>query len=64
MDLSEGEWFGPVPLLMTGTLAQPEIQPDPEAAGNLLKRVQRGDAQGAFRNFLREDALFEDFKKN
>jgi len=64
MDLSEGEWFGPVPLLMTGTLAQPEIQPDPEAAGNLLRRVQRGDTQGAFRNFLREDALFEDFKKN
>ena len=64
MSLSEGEWFGPVPLLLTGSLATPEIRADPEATGNLLNRVQRGDVQGAFRNFLSEDALFEDFKKN
>lgn len=64
MGLSEGEWFGPVPLIMTGTLAKPEIQAAPAPAGNLLNKVQRGDRQGAFRNFLREDVLFEDFKKN
>jgi len=64
MGLGEGEWFGPVPLLLTGTLATPELRSDPEAAGNLLTRVQRGDTQGAFRNFLREDTLFDDFKKN
>ena len=64
MGLGEGEWFGPVPLILTGTLAKPEIQADSQIAGKLLNRVQRGNSQGAFRNFLREDALFEARSKN
>ncbi len=62
MSRGEGEWFGPVPLLVTGTLAHPEIKADPQLTVKLLNKVQRGDTQGAFRNFLREETLFDKAK--
>lgn len=62
--LVEGEWFGPIPLIFAGTMAKPEIKIDSQLTGKLLTKVQRGNTQGAFRNFLREDALFEALEKN
>ena len=60
---SDGEWFGPVPLLLTGTLAKPEIKADPQFTGKRLKKARRDGSQGAFRNFLREETLFDAAKK-
>jgi len=64
MSLAAGEWFGPLPFLLTGRLDKPELRSDVELSVNLLNQVQRGEGQSAFRNFLREEALFEDFDKN
>jgi len=64
MSRGEGEWFGPVPLFVTGSMAKPELKADPQLTSKLLTEVQRGKTQGAFRNFLREETLFAAARKS
>ncbi len=55
----QGKQFGPVPLLLTGSFRNPELQPDPELVPRLVDRLLRRKHQKVLRNFLPEDALFE-----
>ncbi len=51
--------FGPVPLLLSGPIAKPEIKPDPNHLPRLLDDLRNKQTQRVLRNFLPEEALFK-----
>lgn len=51
--------FGPIPLLLSGTLEQPELETDPSKLAELKDNLAKKKVQKVLRNFLPEDALFK-----
>jgi hypothetical protein len=53
------ESFGPIPLLLSGTLKQPELATDPSKLAELKDNLSKKKIQKVLRNFLPEEALFK-----
>lgn len=50
--------FGPIPLLLSGDLSQPELKTDPSKLAELTDNLAKQKVQKVLRNFLPEDVLF------
>ena len=59
VDLVQGKQFGPIPMLLAGSLNRPALQPDPERMPKLIDRLLRRKHHKVLRNFLPEDLFFE-----
>jgi hypothetical protein len=57
--LIEGKQLGPIPLLLSGPLAKPEVQPDPKLIPQVIEQLTKKKPQKILRNFLPEEALFD-----
>lgn len=51
--------FGPIPLLLAGPIANPELRPDPALIAQLLEQLLKRKFQKILRNFAPEDFFFE-----
>ncbi len=51
--------LGPIPFLVTGPLAKPELKPDPNLLAEFQDNLARKKTQKIFRHFLPEDLFFE-----
>lgn len=60
----QDEKLGPIPFLLVGTLEEPVLQVDSALMPEFLEVVVRQKAQGAFRNFLPEEFLFDKTKRS
>ncbi len=57
---AEGEKrFGPIPLLLAGPIAKPEVRPDPALIAQLLEQLLKRKFQKILRNFAPEEFFFE-----
>lgn len=65
-DLGAGqdEKLGPVPFLLLGSLSEPSLKADSGLMPEFLETLIKQKAQGAFRNFLPEEFLFDKTKKS
>ncbi len=57
--LSDKKYFGPVPFVLAGPLAKPELKPDPARLPDLKDNIARRRSNKVLRNFLAEDYFFE-----
>jgi uncharacterized protein involved in outer membrane biogenesis len=55
---SSEDSFGPIPLLLSGTLSQPELETDPSKLAELKDNLSKKKVQKVLRNFLPEETLF------
>lgn len=58
-NLQEAEFFGPIPLLLSGPVDKLELQSDPAVMPELIREITRKRSQPALRNFLPAEAFFE-----
>ncbi|MBN1688777.1 MAG: hypothetical protein JW893_06720 [Candidatus Omnitrophica bacterium] len=57
--ISEGQQFGPVPILLAGPLSAPDLKLDPTLFPTLERDLLHGRSQKVLRNFLPEDFFFD-----
>ncbi len=51
--------FGPVPLLLSGSLQHPELEPNPALLPDLQERIQKKKSQKVFQSFPAEDFFLD-----
>lgn len=61
---SSEDSFGPIPLLLSGSLERPELETDPSKLAELKDNLSKKKVQKVFRNFLPEEALFKRLKSS
>ncbi|MBI3312815.1 MAG: AsmA family protein [Candidatus Omnitrophica bacterium] len=58
-EAGDNKRFGPLPFLLSGPLAHPELKPDPVLIPQVLDQLAKRRTQKIFRHFLPEDLFFE-----